>query len=336
MVSMKDIARECSVSIATVSKVLNGGGDIGQETRRRVMQTAERMGYQMNSAARALKTHRTYNLGVLFFDERHSGLGHVFFSTMLESVRQEAEKSGYDITFISGRVARRKASYLQHCRYRGVDGVVIACVDFRDPLVVELVNSELPVVTIDHVFNNRIAVLSDNVNGMATLVRHAVSLGHRKIAFVHGEMTSVTENRLLGFHRACAEAGLEIPDSWIRQSGYHDADSCYHAVKSLIALKERPTCIVLPDDYSAIGGMNALRDAGLRVPQDISVIGYDGVELSQILTPKLTTYRQDASALGSTAASKLVELIENPKTTLPEQVVVSGKLLEGASVRRLL
>ena len=164
-----------------------------------------------NSAARALKTNRTYNIGVLFVDERRSGLAHEYFSAVLESLKVEAEANGYDITFINRNVGKKATTYLQHCQYRGVDGVVIACVDFDDPQVLELVNSRLPVVTIDHVFNNRAAVVSDNVRGMEELVRYVYAKGHRRIAFIHGERTTVTENRLTGFYRACDALGAGDP-----------------------------------------------------------------------------------------------------------------------------
>ena len=120
-------------------------------------------------------------------DERQSGLTHEYFSAVLDSFKVEAEKHGYDITFINHNISGRSMSYLEHCRYRNVDGVVIACVNFYDPQVVELVNSEVPVVTIDHVFNNRMAILSDNVSGLKALVRQAWACGHRRIAFIHGE-----------------------------------------------------------------------------------------------------------------------------------------------------
>ena len=154
MVSMKDIAKACGVSVATVSKALSGQPDIGEQTRELICRTADSLGYMTNSAARALKTNRTYNIGVLFVDERRSGLAHEYFSAVLESLKVEAEANGYDITFINRNVGKKATTYLQHCQYRGVDGVVIACVDFNDPQVLELVNSRLPVVTIDHVFNN--------------------------------------------------------------------------------------------------------------------------------------------------------------------------------------
>ena len=332
MVSMKDIAQRCGVSVATVSKALNDQPDIGPETRARIRQTAEKMGYVTNSAARALKANRTYNIGILFVDDMNSGLTHEYFSSVLESLKVEAESRGYDVTFINRNVGRR-TTYLQHCRYRGVDGVVIACVDFLDPLVRELAESELPLVTLDHVFNNRLAVMSDNVQGVEALVHYAYRMGHRRIAFLHGETTTVTQNRLVGFYRACEELGLEIPEEYVREAAYHDPDRCAATTMELMQLPERPTCILFPDDYSYVGGQNALAQMGLQIPEDVSVMGYDGIHLARVLG--LTTYRQDTEALGRIAAERLISLIEHPKTTLVDRIMVSGELIPGKTVKRL-
>ena len=333
MVSMKDIALRCGVSVATVSKALNGQPDISEETRSRIEKAAREMGYMTNAAARALKTNRTYNLGVLFVDERRSGLAHEYFSSMLESFKVEAEAHGYDITFITHNVGGRKTTYLQHCLHRGVDGVIIACVDFTDPQVRELVDSGLPLVTIDHVFNNRLAVVSDNVSGLEELVRYVYGKGHRKIAFLHGENTTVTRNRLTGFYRACEALGLEIPAEYIRECVYHDPDRCAGATREILELPDPPTCILFPDDFSYIGGLNVLNEKGLRVPEDISVVGYDGIHLAKVL--KLTTYSQNVEQLGKIAAERLISLIEHPKTTLIDRIMVPGGLLEGTSVKAI-
>ena len=333
MVSMKDIALRCGVSVATVSKALNGQPDIGEETRRRVEAVAREMGYLTNAAARALKTNRTYHLGVLFVDERRSGLAHEYFSTMLESFKVEAESRGYDITFINHNAGGKRSTYLQHCLYRGVDGVVIACVDFSDPQVMELVDSGLPLVTIDHVFNNRLAVMSDNVTGVEELVRYVHGRGHRKIAFLHGEDTTVTRNRLTGFYRACEELELEIPPAYIRECVYHDPDRTGEATRQLLQLEEPPTCILFPDDYSYIGGLNVITELGLKVPEDISAVGYDGIHLAKVL--HLTTYNQNAIQIGAAAAAQLISLIERPKTTLIDRVMIRGHLQEGTSVKHL-
>lgn len=335
VVSMKDIAKACGVSVATVSKALSGQPDIGARTRELVQKTADDLGYMANSAARALKTRRTYNIGVLFVDEQRSGLAHEYFSPVLESLKAEAEQSGYDITFINRNVGKKSATYLQHCLYRSVDGVVIASVNFNDPQVIELVESDLPLVTIDHVFNNRAAVISDNVRGMEELVRYIYAQGHRRIALIHGERTAVTENRLTGFYRACEELGLQIPEAYIREGVYHDPDGCAKLTEQLLRLSDRPDCILMPDDFSALGGLNAIRRMGLRVPEDISITGYDGIQLSRVMSPALTTYAQDTAAIGRAAAAKLIDLIEKPRTTLTDRILIPGHLLQGQSVKLL-
>ena len=333
MVSMKDIAKRCGVSVATVSKALNGQPDIGEETRERVCAVAKELGYMTNSVARALKTNRTYNLGVLLVDERRSGLTHEYFSSVLDSFKAEAERHGYDITFINRNLGGRPTSYLQHCRYRGVDGVLVACVDFTNAQVQELVDSNIPMVTVDHVFENRLAVVSDNVRGVGELVRYVHGKGHRKIAFLHGELSTVTRNRLAGFHKACEELGLEVPAEYIRECVYHNPDRCAKATRELLDLPEPPTCILFPDDFSYIGGMNVIRERGLRIPEDISAVGYDGIHLSKLL--QLTTYSQSAADLGRIAAERLIRQIEHPAAAEAERVLVPGRLLEGTSVKEL-
>ena len=205
----------------------------------------------------------------------------------------------------------------------------------RVPQVLELVNSKLPVVTIDHVFNNRAAVVSDNVRGMEELVRYVYSKGHRRIAFIHGERTAVTENRLTGFYRACDALGLEIPEEYVREGVYHDPDRCAGLTQELLRLPEPPTCILMPDDFSSIGGGNAIRRMGLRLPEDVSAAAYDGIQLASVMSPPLTTYRQDTAAIGATAAAKLIELIEKPRTALVDRILIPGHLIEGASVRAI-
>ncbi|MDC7288465.1 LacI family transcriptional regulator [Blautia schinkii] len=335
MVSMKEIAQRCHVSVASVSKALNGYPDIGEDTKKYILKTAAEMGYLPNSSARALKTKRSYNLGVLFVDEAMSGLTHDYFNHVLESFKSTAEKNGYDITFTSGSVSGQKMSYYEHCRYRGVDGVVIACVNFYTEEVQELVRSDIPVVTIDHVFDGRIAVVSNNSHGMEQLVSYVYRKGHRRIAYIHGDDSSVTRSRLSSFYRTLERLRLEIPDEYILQVPYRDADRAAQATGILLNLPKPPTCILYPDDYAALGGINEIRERGLRIPDDISIAGYDGITVARILEPKLTTLCQDTEAIGRIAAEKLIGLIENPKTTLIDKFTVEGTLFQGASVKEL-
>ena len=335
MVSIKDVAAKCGVSVATVSKSLNDHCDIAESTKENVRRIAKEMGYFPNSSARALKTRRTYNLGVLFVDDAQSGLTHEYFANVLDSFKVEAERNGYDITFISKHSGQKNMSYYEHSKYRGVDGVVIACIDFNDPQVSELIHGELPVVTIDHVFDNRTAIMSDNAKGMKDLITFVYDMGHRKIAYIHGADSSVTQNRVGSFYRTLGELGIEVSDDYVKSGIYHDPDMTAMLTRELLELRDRPTCIIFPDDFSCIGGINAIKEKGLRIPEDISIAGYDGITLSQVLDPKLTTVKQDTRALGSRAAEKLIALIENPKASIIERVVIEGKVLPGKSVCNL-
>ncbi|MBQ7587709.1 MAG: LacI family DNA-binding transcriptional regulator [Lachnospiraceae bacterium] len=332
MVTLREIAKECKVSVATVSKALNDMKDVSPETKEEIKNTARRLGYYPNSSARALKTNRTYNIGVLFVDESNSGLTHDYFAQVLDSFKKSVEKEGYDLTFINS-THNRNLTYLEHSRYRGVDGVVIACVDFDDPQVLELVRYDaIPVVTIDHVFDYRIAVMSDNIQGMHDLVEYAYSKGHRRMAYISGDDTAVTRNRVGSFVRSLEKHYIDTPEEYLISSAYRNPELAYKYTRQLLQLMDSPTCIFYPDDYSAIGGINAIRDVGLSVPDNISVVGYDGSYISQIMSPRLTTLRQDTAKIGSVAAEKLIHLIENPRTTLIQRFVMNGELVAGESV----
>lgn len=336
MVSMKDISAVCGVSIATVSKALNDHRDIGEETKEHIRQVAKELGYSPNSAAKTLKTNRTYSLGVLFVDDEQSGLTHDYFAHVLDSFKRTAEERGYDITFINSCKTRpQRMSYLEHSRYRRFDGVVIACVDFEDPEVEELVRSNIPVVTIDHLFNNRSTIVSDNVKGISDLVHYIYEMGHRKIAYIHGADSAVTQSRLSSFYRTCEELGLEIPSDYVREAPYRNTKDTYAETVKLLDLKDPPTCIIYPDDFSCFGGINAIYARGLKIPDDVSVAGYDGIRIARHYRPQLTTIVQDTKRLGREAAIKLINLIENPKTTLAEQIVVTGEVFPGESVAKI-
>lgn len=335
MVSVRDIAAACNVSVATVSKALNDYSDISEETKRMVKEKAADMGYLPNLAAVALKTNRTYNIGVLFADAASNGLTHEFFAKVLQGVKEGAESHGYDITFINDKLGGRKVSYTAHCKYRGFDGVIIACTDFNTPQVEELIKSGIPVATIDHVFNDAISVISDNVKGVSDLMEYLYGMGHRKIAFIHGGDSAVTRDRVTSFHRCVQKYELDIPDEYVMECAYRDTVKVAKCTRKLLELRNPPTCILFPDDFTATGGINVIKEKGLHIPEDISVVGYDGTSYAEVNEPKLTTLAQDGIRMGRLAAERLIELIEKPKTTLKERIVVEGRVSIGKSVKEI-
>ena len=336
-VTIRDVARYCRMSIATVSKVFNGYPDISEATRRQVMEAAREIGYRPNALARALKTNRSYNLGVLFVDENVSGLTHPFFAAVLNAFKSESEAHGYDITFINHNIGTMDMTFLEHCHYRNVDGVCLACVDFRSPEVVALVNSDIPCVTIDHRFENRPCVMSDNEGGMRLLVDRAVELGHRRIAYIHGQRnSSVTETRITGFYREMQAHGLAVPEGYVVEGRYDDIMCTRRRMLSLLDRVDPATCILLPDDASYFGAMEAANERGLRLGQDISVAGYDGIRLTQSLHPRLTTVFQDSESMGRQAAQRLIDRVEHPNTAPNGLVMIPVKLIEGETMAKLI
>ena len=332
MATIKDISQKCGVSPATVSKALNGYTDISQETVELVRRIAKEMHYTPNAAARLLKTNISHNLGVLFMDESACGLTHEYFSHILNSVKEEAEAQGYDITFLCQSIGGREISFLEHCRSRRCDGVVIACVDFGSDAVKELVNSEIPVITIDYTFDGTSCVLSDNEEGAYALTTDLVEHGHSRIAFIYGEQSQVTNKRLAGYRKALTDHDIPVNEEYIMPGRYHDPERSKEATAQLLSMSEPPTAIMYPDDFSYLGGMAEIRSEGLAIPKDISVTGYDGINLSEVVEPKLTTWKQNTDEIGRRSVQKLIETIEEGKDIPAETISVSGKLFTGCSI----
>ena len=328
--TIRDLAEYCGLSISTVSKALNGYSDINEATRQAVMDAARKLDYRPNAHARALKSGHSYNLGVLFSDDSSSGLTHPFFSIVLEHFKREAEQEGYDITFIGHRMGSGRLTYLDHCRYREVDGVCIACLDFSDSEVRELAESDFPVVTIDHKYDGVSCVLSENESGIQMLMDYVYSLGHRRIAFVHGPDSTVSQARVNAFQAAAKRLGLTIPPEYLLPCRYTDHDNARVIVQVLLSLPQRPTCILMCDDISTTGAAQAAKDAGLKIPGDLSITGFDGIGQMQNLFPKLTTVYQDAPRMGREAARLLIAQIEN--RPVPQAVSVPVRLIRGDTV----
>jgi len=335
MVKLKDIADQVGVSVGTVSKALRHSHEISEEMIDHIIRVANELGYVANSSARILKTNKSYNIGVVYEDKTRAGLGHDYFSTMLNSIRDELKQSGYDFTFVSNNMGESRVSFLNHARYRRCDGVIVVTADFNNEQIIELVKSEIPVVTIDHIFNNRSAVLSDNEDGLAAIVRYVHEKGHTKIAYIHGEDTTVTNHRLGSFYNACEELGIEVNKKYIKEAKYHIPKDAGLMTREILALEDRPTCIIYPDDYSFMGGATEIEKHGLKIPDDISVVGYDGIFLSRILRPVLTSYKQNSEEIGRVAVQRLLAQIQKPKSFVKKPVMIRGCLQEGQTVQNI-
>ena len=335
MTTLKEIAARCGCSVATVSKALNAMPDISPETAKRIQAIANEMGYIPNAAARTLKTNRSHSIALLLFLRNESVWTHDYFARVASGIQTVVEAAGYDLTPVTCTRENIRERYVDYCRHRGYDGLIVMSGVFNENELMELINSEIPLVTIDYAFYHRGAVISDNAAGMRDLIRFIHSRGHRRIAYIYGEDGSVSQTRLAAFYDTCQELGLDVPDAYVKKALYRDHASCALATRALLALPKRPTCILYPDDYACMGGINEILGAGLRIPHDISVAGYDGIPLAEMIHPRLTTLRQDAEGVGQNAARLILKAIESPKSFLPQHISLSGRVIEGESVRDL-
>lgn len=337
MATIQELSKRCGVSVSTVSKALNGYSDISERTRELVIKNANEMGYFPNANARAIKLKKTYSIGVLFNTVTNVGFKNEYFAHILTSFKEESAKSGYDITFIENYIGRRKMTYLEHCQHRHFDGVCIVSADFESDEVIKLVNSDIPVVTIDYAFQKSYSIISDNYNGMRQLTNFIIHQGHTNIAYIHGLKSSlVTKNRLEGFIDALEENGLKVPDDHIVEGRYHNSNFTEELALKLLQRTNRPTCILAPDDMSAMGIFTAIRRSGLRPIKDVSVAGYDGVYTNILAGAKLTTMKQERESIGKDAAKKLIQMIESEADIALDTVFMKQTIMIGNSVKKIL
>lgn len=328
--TIKDIAEKCGLSEIVVGRVLRDYSEIGEAVRDRVRDAARELGYPLNAA---VNEGRTHNLGMMMADESDTGLTHPFFAAMVNAFRAEAELHGYDLTFINHNIGKQGATYLQHCLNRHFDGVCLACVDFYSDQVKELLDSDIPCVTVDHPCAKHPTVMSDNREGLELLVNYAVSLGHERIAFISGQRNSeVTETRRNVYLSTMKAHDLPVPEGYLLEGVYSDTNVVREMVTGLLRRVDRPTCILLPDDATYFGAQEAVRDLELRVPSDISLAGYDGIPLTQTLRPQLTTIRQKNEEMGKRAALCLIERLEHPERPVPSIISVPVELIKGSTI----
>ena len=335
MVTLKDIARECKVSFSTVSKALKGSPEISIETTEFIKKKAQEMGYHPNIAARSLRTNRTYDIGVIFEDKTGAGFQHQYFATIISGIQKVAFQKGYEMTFVGGD-STKNYDYYSHALARNYDGLALLSCDFTSSGITGLVKSEIPTVTLDYFYDlDHAAVMSDYSAGINELLEYVISMGHKKIAMIHGEKTWVTDERIQAFNKVCKAHGIDVPAEYFAEGLYHDSVTSSAATEVFLSLPEPPTCIFYPDDYAALGGIRELTSRGLTPGKDISIVGYDGIALTSMMIPPLTTYEQNGETIGRVMAEALINKIENPENFEPKKEMITGRLIKGGTVVKL-
>jgi LacI family transcriptional regulator len=322
-VTLRNLADATGVHPSTVSRVLRGeDGRASAETKDRVFEAAERLGYQPDFSARSLRTRRSLTLGLIIPDIRDA-----VFASIYVGAERAAQEHGYHVLlFPVGATRRPQKEQIDFLTERAVDGALIATAKIRDPLPKQLEQARIPFVLVNRRTANQAPyVVGDDETGGFVTTRHLIDLGHRRIGFVAGTRgVSTTEGRLSGYRSALVEADLCIDEQLIVGTSF-DIRAAAKAVRSLLDLPELPTAIVVADDMMAIAVCRMLTNEGLRIPEDISVTGYNDLPVAALIDPPLTTVHNHLGRMGEQAAKLLMNRLAGQEPE--ENVTLTAKLV---------
>jgi LacI family transcriptional regulator len=325
--TMRRIAGELGVSVMTVSKVLNNHGDIGAETRGRVLAKIEELGYQRNAVARSLTTRRSHTIGIVIPDLMHS-----FFVEIIAGIESVASARGYGLLLCSsGEDAAKERAELEMLRSRQVDGVVVASVhgSANEDVLRQLRGVGTAMVMIDRDDNPRVechrVVTDDEQVGMLATT-HLLDLGRQAVAHIGFPNIVHAKRREKGWREAYRAKGVTIKPDWFVEGGFMEQDG-YRSMKRLLAARPRIDAVFAVNDPAAIGAMKAIWEAGLKVPDDIAVVGAGDIALGDLLRVPLTTVSWSRKDQGANAAELLLSGLDGGEKDPPRRIVIPPHLI---------
>jgi LacI family transcriptional regulator len=309
-VTIKEVAAQAGVSVATISRVLNGKGPVRETTSRRVIETCQALRFTPHGVARSLSIRRTHTIGLLLPD-----LHGEFFSEVIRGIDAEARRSGYHL-LVSGFHSDRQEMIAVFRAVRGrVDGLIVMSPDLEAAALCAYLPSGFPVVLLNSAAAVPRAISIDNYGGAHAMVRHLQALGHTRIGFIKGpDQNADAAERLRGY-RDAARQSMEF-------DGDFGEDAGYAAATRMAAMQLRPTAVFAANDAMAVGAMTAFRDAGVRVPHDIALAGFDDIPTARYVTPPLTTVKVPIADLGRRAFDLAVSDDQQRHEILPTTLVI--------------
>jgi DNA-binding LacI/PurR family transcriptional regulator len=321
-VTVKDIAKKAGVSHSTVSRALHSNPLISEETKQRIQQIAVDLGYLPSAAARTLKTNRSQVLGVVL-----SSIDDPFFSEILQGIEEIIQSSGYSLFIAAAhRDPAREREIVQTMVEHRTDGVIICSTSFSEERSRQFLRYGVPIVVVNNqaVEDFRYSIYHDDVDGSRQVTRHLIELGHTRIAYIGNSASGrTTLDRLTGFRQEMESAGLAVPAEYLHEASGGGTDDGLSVAEHFLSLPERPTALVCYNDMVAIGVMKGLQQAGICVPEDISITGFDNIVFSAYTNPPLTTLDQPKRFIGEEAARLLLELLD---TTANQQAAAHQKV----------
>jgi LacI family transcriptional regulator, galactose operon repressor len=329
--TMKRIAGELGVSITTVSKVLNNRADISEATRSRVLAKVEELGYKRNAVARSLSLRRSHTIGIVIPDLMHS-----FFVEIIAGIEPVASTRGYGLLLCSSSEnPEKEQSELEMLRSRQVDGIVLASAHGSGitGLLQQLTKQGTTLVMIDRddhpsVKCHRVLTDDERVGHLAT--DHLLDLGRRAIAHIGGPAIVHAKRREKGWRDALRARGIKPPDEWIARGGFMESEG-YRAMQRLLGVRPKIDAVFAANDPSAIGAMKAIWEAGLRVPDDIAVVGVGDIALGDLLRVPLTTVGWSRTDQGRHAAELMLNSLDEDNDAEPQRIIIPPRLIARAS-----
>lgn len=337
MTTIKDVAKEAGVSVSIVSKAFNNYTDVNEKTRQRILEIANQMGYTPNIVAKNLSSKKQMTIGlissgVLNNSEKDNNAFNIF-----KGVYTAVSSSQFELSiYLIDSLRQKKKSYAQYCRERNIGGALLQGIRIDDPYYMELIDTNIPCVVLDIIpeTNNGLvgSVSIDNVKASTEIALYLIERNHRDIVVVAGrKKTYVNSERIKGVQEAFKLNGLELDFEEIMYADFSEHEA-YELAKEYLKTK-RPTAFLCFSDLMAFGVMKAVGEAGLKIPEDISITGFDNLVFSSYTNPQLTTIGQDFFEIGKVAAQLLQDLMES-KLDL-KHVNVEHQLIERGSVKTI-
>lgn len=305
--NIRDVAAAAGVSVATVSRVISpksADQSIRPATRQRVLEAIDKLGYRPNDLARALLQQRTSTVGLVVPD-----ISNPYYPALVRGLEDTAWARGYRVVLCNtDRNVEKTTAYLDTLVKTRVDGIIIAGGSTTVPMLRDVLQPyRTKVVVVGRHELGYPSVRVDNVAAVRDAVAYLIGLGHRGIGFLGGPLGSSTvQDRLAGYREALRDTGIECRDEFVREGDFQE-QSGYDAARSLIESPGRPTALMAANDRMAVGAMAAIADAGLRVPEDVSLIGFDDVSLASYIRPALSTVSVPTYEMGSAAMELLLQ-----------------------------
>ena len=332
MITIKDIAKLANVAQSTVSKALNNKPDVSESTKKKILEIAKQYNFSPNAFGKGLKRRTTENIGIIFYRELLPLSGNPFYSRVLEGIEAEIAINNYNLVLHLIPEGHQK-TLPKMVRERQVDGLILVGI-YNIEFINNIISQNIPVVLVDPkiLLDNCSQILIDNEHGAFLATKHLIKNGHKRIGFISGDIKRLSfKQRQDGYIKALKSNNISVDENLIKTGGLEKG---YEHVKDLLLLNERPTAIFAANDINAIYGYKAIREQNLKIPEDISIIGFDDIELAKMSMPQLSTIRVYKEELGSIAVRTSLRII-NGEIKNPTTTVVPIKLIERESVKRM-